>query len=129
MYKLPFEERIKLLRLNRRLTMQEVATKIGLAKSSYAGYEGGYRHPPMNKLIALAQLYQVSTDYLLGLTDNTDSNQTTNVNAKDFLEKKFIHWDGVLLSEAEQSVVKQLLEVVIQRKETSEKMRRTSKEA
>lgn len=98
--------------------MQEVAIRIGLAKSSYAGYEGGYRHPPMEKLIALAKLYQVSTDYLLGLTDISDPYPPISTNAKDILGEKYLHWDGIPLSEDDQAFIKQLLEMVIQRKKT-----------
>lgn len=100
-----FGERLKKLRLERRLTMQEVAIKLGLAKSSYAGYEGGQRNPPIDKLIALAHLYQVSTDYLLGLTEIQ--------HAVNSLHSNQLHWDGNLLNEKELVIVQQIVELMV----------------
>ena len=108
-----FEGRLKNLRLERRLTMQEVAIKIGLAKSSYAAYEGGHRNPPVDKLIALAQLFQVSTDFILGLTDIPDP-----VNS---LHKKHLYWDGILLNEKELIIVQQVVELVVNKTQESSK--------
>ena len=109
---MPFGERLKKLRLERRLTMQEVAIKIGLAKSSYAGYEGGQHNPPLDKLVALAQLYLVSTDYLLGLTEIPDT-----VNS---LHKQHLKWDGIRLNEKELEIVQQVVELMVDKsKETS----------
>lgn len=106
-----FGERLKKLRLERRLTMQEVALKIGLAKSSYAGYEGGHRHPPMDKLVALAKLFHVSTDYILGLTEIPD-----DVNS---LHKQHLYWDGIRLNEKELEIVQQVVGLIAEK--TSDK--------
>lgn len=100
-----FGERLKDLRLERRLTMQEVAIKLGLSKSSYASYEGGQRNPPVDKLVALAQLFQVSTDYLLGLTSIPDPVES--------LYNKNLHWDGIQLNEKELEIVQQVVELMI----------------
>lgn len=99
--------RLKMLRLKKRLTLQEVASKIGLAKSSYASYEGGHRNPPIDKLIALARLFHVSTDYLLGLTDIPDSVES--------LHKQNLQWDGISLSEKELDIVHQVVELMTEK--------------
>lgn len=108
-----YGERLKELRLERRLTIQEVALKIGLAKSSYAGYEGGYRHPPMEKLVALAKLYHVSTDYILGLTEVKDE-----VNS---LYRQQFYWDGIRLNEKELEIVHQVVELIAEKNEEKKK--------
>lgn len=106
--------RLKRLRLEKRLTLQEVAFKIGLAKSSYASYEGGHRNPPIDKLVALARLYQVSTDYLLRLTDTPDSVES--------LQKQHLKWDGISLNEKELEIVHQVVELMTDKhQENSEK--------
>lgn len=106
--------RLKMLRLGKRLTMQEVASKIGLAKSSYASYEGGYRNPPIDKLVALAQLFHVSTDYLLGLTEIPDSVES--------LQEQHLQWDGIRLSEKELEIVHQVVSLMTEKhKENNEK--------
>ncbi|MFD1927765.1 helix-turn-helix domain-containing protein [Sporosarcina siberiensis] len=99
--------RLKMLRLEKRLTLQEVATRIGLAKSSYASYEGGHRNPPIDKLIELAQLYHVSTDYLLKLTDIPDSVES--------LQKQHLQWDGIRLSEKELEIVHQVVVLITEK--------------
>lgn len=62
-------KRLKELRRENVLTMEEIAKVIGVAKSSYAGYESEFRKPSLDKLVRVAQHYDVSVDYLLGLTD------------------------------------------------------------
>ena len=65
--------RLKELRLSRNLKQQDVADMLGLTQSAYAFYEQGKREPTTLTLQKLAQIYNVSTDYLLGLTDNPNS--------------------------------------------------------
>ena len=58
---------IRNLRYNRNLSQDQLARMIGVNKSTVALYEGGLRLPSLPKLIALAQVLKVSTDYLLGI--------------------------------------------------------------
>ena len=62
--------RIRDLREDADLTQQKVADYLHCSQSLYAYYESGRRNLPVDNLIALAKLYNVSTDYILGLTDN-----------------------------------------------------------
>ena len=48
-------------------TQQELATKLGVTKSVVSYYELQERYPSPEVLIRLAQIFNVSTDYLLGL--------------------------------------------------------------
>lgn len=52
------------------LTQQQVADALGIERPSYARYESGDRQPPIDTLIKLARHFNVTTDYLLGLTDD-----------------------------------------------------------
>lgn len=61
--------RIRDLREDHDLTQTQVAVEIGIGQRSYAYYESGARMLPPEILIKLARFYNVSTDYLLGLTD------------------------------------------------------------
>lgn len=47
----------------------QLAEKIGLAKSFVSAYETGIRHPSYGSLVAISHIFQVSTDYLLGIED------------------------------------------------------------
>ena len=61
--------RIRNLREDNDLTQQEVATVLGTSQTMYARYERGANELPIRHLIVLAKYYDVSTDYLLGLTN------------------------------------------------------------
>jgi transcriptional regulator with XRE-family HTH domain len=53
------------LRKNRKWSMQETADRLGIAKSTYAGYESGYREPSLQALSQLADLFDTTVDYIL----------------------------------------------------------------
>ena len=63
-------QRLKKLRLEYQLTCQEVADYLDVDHSTYSRYERGIGEPEICELVALAQLYHTSTDYLLGHTNN-----------------------------------------------------------
>ena len=57
-----FPQIIKKLRLEKKLTQQEVADKIGITRPAYTAYESGKREPDFSMLQVLADLFGVSTD-------------------------------------------------------------------
>ena len=65
-----FPERLKALRLEVNLTQKEAAEKIGISQQAYADWEKGKKNPTQERLSILADLFNVSTDYLLGHSDN-----------------------------------------------------------
>ena len=63
-------ERIKELRLERGLSMQKLANAIGVDKHTIIYWENEVNEPKASYIVKLAQFFDVTTDYLLGLTDN-----------------------------------------------------------
>ena len=63
--------RLKDLREDRDLSQQDVAAYLGMKQPQYSRYERGVRDVPTDILIRLAQFYKTSTDYILGLTNNS----------------------------------------------------------
>ena len=61
--------RIRDLREDHNLTQAAVAKYLNIKQNTYSQYENGQRQLPLSCLVALAKLYQTSTDYILGLTD------------------------------------------------------------
>lgn len=61
--------RIRILRENHELTQKQVAEYLKIRQNTYSQYETGQRQLPLECLIALAKLYNTSTDYILGITD------------------------------------------------------------
>lgn len=62
-------ERLKRLRIEKKLTQSELGNIINVTKVSISGYENGNRSPDTDTLQKLADYFGVSTDYLLGRTD------------------------------------------------------------
>lgn len=61
--------RIRDLREDRDLKQREVAEFLNCSQQVYSNYELGQRDVPSETLIRLSRLYNVSVDYILGLTD------------------------------------------------------------
>ena len=66
--------RLKLLREQHKLSQTEVADLIFIAQNTYSYYENGHRDIPTQTLIRLADLYDVSVDYILCRTDFPKTN-------------------------------------------------------
>lgn len=64
--------RIRDLRENSDKTQIEIADYLNMQRSVYRRYETGEREIPVWAVIKLAQLYHVTTDYLLGLSDKKE---------------------------------------------------------
>ena len=67
------QERLKDLRVERGLNLEELAQETGISKSALGSYENDndeYKEINHGSLLKLADFYQVSVDYLLGLTNN-----------------------------------------------------------
>ena len=58
--------RLRDLREDRDMKQKEVAAILGIDQRVYSNYETGKRDIPLHHLIALADFYRVTTDYLLG---------------------------------------------------------------
>lgn len=65
-----YYKRVRDLREDHDLTQRQLAAILGLTQPQYFRYEQGYRDLPTDILIRLADLYQTSTDYILGRTNN-----------------------------------------------------------
>ncbi len=67
--------RIRDLREDHDLTQKQVAKKLNCSQQVYSNYELGQRDIPTDLLIKLSKMYNVSTDYILGITDNPTINR------------------------------------------------------
>ncbi len=62
-------QRLFALRKERNLTQEHVADAVGISFNSYRRYEKDEREPMAPTIVAMADFFQVSTDYLLGRTE------------------------------------------------------------
>lgn len=63
-------ERLKELRIERGLKLKDVANFLNVTIRTISRYEDGSREPSVEMIIKFCKLYEVTSDYLLGLTDN-----------------------------------------------------------
>lgn len=61
--------RLQSLRVSKNLSQEDVAKILGVARSTYNGYETGNREMDYDTLLKLASFYKVSLDYLFGRSD------------------------------------------------------------
>ena len=65
------ETRIKSLREDHDLKQEDVAKILNISQTNYSKYELGKINIPINSLIVLANFYNTSIDYLLGITNES----------------------------------------------------------
>lgn len=61
--------RLRDLREDRDLTQKDIADILGTTPQYYQKYENGVRPLPIERLVTLAEYYNISADYILGLTN------------------------------------------------------------
>lgn len=62
--------RLKDIREDRDIKQKEIAVFLHIKQNTYSQYENGQRQIPIEALIQLAEFFNTSTDYILGLTDD-----------------------------------------------------------
>lgn len=108
-----FSVRVKELREKRGFTMQYIGERIGVARSTYAGYETQDRFPSVDKLTKLVRVLNTSVDYLIGLTDNPETKDPTH-NIVEYLETvDDLNWNGIPLSNDDLKPLRDLFSIVI----------------
>ena len=84
-----FSDRLISLRNERRLTQEEMANIIHKKRSTVSGYETGGKEPEFETVCFLAQYFGVSTDYLLGFSDERNHVESVFYNDKVNFERHF----------------------------------------
>lgn len=77
-----YTRRIRDIREDNDLTQQQIAEILGTSQTMYARYERGANELPIRHLIRLAEYYRLSTDYLLGLTNEKTPYPSTKIKTR-----------------------------------------------
>ncbi|MCY9541812.1 helix-turn-helix transcriptional regulator [Paenibacillus alvei] len=85
-----FPSRLKQLRTQNKMTQEELGKKINVTKVSISGYENGNRSPDTDTLQRIAEVFNVSMDYLFGRTDDS-SPRGQDINAEELEFEAFIN--------------------------------------
>ena len=75
--KIVFPQRLKDARIQAGLTQSQVAVAIGVSESAYGYYEQGRNYPTLDSLNDLAEVLEISVDYLLGRTSEAPTGSPT----------------------------------------------------
>lgn len=67
---MPYYRRLRDLREDHDLTQNQLVEKLNMHKTTYTNYEQGKRDLPLQVAAKIARFYNVSIDYLAGLTNN-----------------------------------------------------------
>ncbi len=89
-----FYQRLKDLRDDKDMTQHQVAEIIGTYQTHYSKYERGEREIPFHLVIKLAKFYNVSVDYIAGLTN--DPNPINNKEKYSIKQENNINAIGIL---------------------------------
>lgn len=109
-----FSERLKELRKQAHLTQVELASKLGIVQSSYADWERGKKKPTQDNLVKIAQILNVSVDYLVGNSEEK-SDELDNIELLFRMNSKG-------LTDSEKAVFKkELIEFMEERKKKFKK--------
>ncbi|PGA92165.1 helix-turn-helix domain-containing protein [Bacillus toyonensis] len=86
-----FGQRLKALRLEKGMTQQQLADVLEIEKSNISRFESGKQSPSSDNRIKMAKLFNVSVDYMLGLSEHKTLNQEKSVKiskeAADLMKK------------------------------------------
>ncbi|MBS6475740.1 MAG: helix-turn-helix transcriptional regulator [Clostridiales bacterium] len=107
--------RIQQLRISRHMSQESLGKKLGRSKSVICGYENNIRIPPLEVLIKMAVIFNVSLDHLVGI----DRNEIISVDNLDDEQKRIMktllkefknvptHYLG--LTESQQKLINRIL--------------------
>jgi len=116
-----FAQRLRSARKAKKLTQEELANLVGTTKTTISNYETGYSTPSFEILLDIANVLDVTTDYLLGRAD--ESKSATNNNdifsniqktkeLKDFLGTPSITYNGIPLTEKDKEKINMILQAL-----------------
>ena len=101
-----FGENLKRLRQEKKYTRKDLAEKIGVAAITLAGYETGIRAPSLEKLISIADFFEISLDSLFGRDDLPDTEfQKKNLEWRFKHAEKLVMLSGLLVETCQRQIV------------------------
>ena len=106
-----FSERLKDLRKQAGLTQVDVAEKLGISQPAYASWERGVKKPTQDNLVKIAQILNVSVDYLVG-------NSEERIDELDNIELLFRMNSKGLTEEEKEIFKRELIEFMEERKKS-----------
>ncbi|MEK4351307.1 helix-turn-helix domain-containing protein [Paenibacillus sp. NPDC058367] len=116
-----YAERLKMMRQELNLTQIQVQTKTGINNKTLSGYEAGRNQPDFDTLKELCDFYNVTTDWVLGHTNNRKMTLTNDqrvlVNKVDLGDSSFmeslISFNGRELTAEEKKKIQAMAQLLL----------------
>lgn len=107
-----FGKRLKYLREKNKISREDFAQKVGVSYWSVSKYETDSRTPDPETISRIADLFDVSVDYLMLRTDDPSPHNNEEKTMKEFLEQPALYWDeGIPAHPEGVKMFKELLEM------------------
>ena len=119
-----FPTRLKSLRNEKSLTQKELGQIVGLSQQTIGHYEVGRAHPDHETLQQLAGHFGVTTDYLLGRTEERNESLASDPSGREleeFLRQSNVKFDGAPLDDEDKEDIINFLRMVWKRKNQNPK--------
>ena len=110
-----FGARLKKLRLENKMTMEQFGRKIDVSAPTIAAYESESRSPRLEVISSIAKEFNCSVDFILGLTDVREIKQDI-YDAHNFFMKEQINWHGRPIDPNDLTAFRALLEQIMDAK-------------
>lgn len=110
-----FGSRIQQLRVNHNMSQEDLGRRLNRSKSVICGYENNVRVPPLDVLVNIAVIFNVSLDYLVGI----DKNEMVSISGLNDVQKKLVYslicelqsksTDCLGLTNSQQEIINQIM--------------------
>ncbi|WP_424349222.1 helix-turn-helix domain-containing protein [Latilactobacillus sp. 5-91] len=102
-----FPNRLKTLRNEHSWTQADLAQRINVSPKTIGTWERGTREPPIETITKLSDIFEVSSDYLLGKTENKSISKTKEAEITD--EHTIMTFEGKPIQPEDLDLIKRLL--------------------
>ncbi|MHB1126615.1 MAG: helix-turn-helix domain-containing protein [Bacillota bacterium] len=112
-------EKLSKLRKNKGLSQAELARLLGMSRSTYAQYEIDRRNPDYETLSKMASFFGVSTDWLLGRSNNSKRvkwKESSRLELEEILKESNVYFNNAPLDEEDKEDLLELVKLALKRK-------------
>lgn len=103
------------LRNKKKMTQKEIADKLKISRSTYSNYESDFREPDFKNVEILADIFEVSVDYLLGRETKKPTVSDLELSDDELISKYNVVLDGQPIEDA---ILREILAYVRVRRST-----------
>jgi transcriptional regulator with XRE-family HTH domain len=109
-YKIGVGQRLHYLRKLRRLPVQTITDRLGIARSTYTGWENGHRTPKGDSLVQLADLFGTTVDFITG---NTEDESQPKIDLEEIIGSQKYIFGGKEISAEKKETLETIIKALL----------------